>query len=88
MDDYDTDKVDEAVLALLHLTTFEDHGVVRAWKGQDWDALNRLYEKDLIGNPKNKAKSVILSNKGQKRSAELFAKLFGKDDYARSVGDD
>jgi hypothetical protein len=30
MDDYDTDKVDETVLALLHLTTFEDHGVVRA----------------------------------------------------------
>jgi hypothetical protein len=35
MADYDTDKIDEAVLALLHLTTFEDHGVVRSWKGHD-----------------------------------------------------
>ncbi len=30
---YDEDKVDEVVLALLHLNAFEHHGVVRAWKG-------------------------------------------------------
>jgi hypothetical protein len=35
----DTDKIDEAVLALLYLTC-HDHW--RAWKGFDWDALNRL----------------------------------------------
>src|SRR3954471_5238445 len=38
----DTDKIDDAVLALLFLT-LHDHW--RAWKGVDWDALNRLYEK-------------------------------------------
>ena len=38
----DTDKIDDAVLALLFLT-LRDHW--RAWKGFDWDALNRLYER-------------------------------------------
>jgi hypothetical protein len=55
--DYDTDKVDEAVLALLHLTRFGDKYGTRAWKGHDWDALDRLYEKGYIGDPKGKAKS-------------------------------
>jgi len=57
---------------------FEDHGVTRAWKGHDWDALNRLYERDLIHDPKNKAKSVVLTDAGKKLATELFAKLFGK----------
>lgn len=78
MDDYETDKVDDAVLALLQLTIFEDHGVPRAWKGHDWSALNRLHEKGFISNPKSKAKSVILTDEGRTRSGELFATLFGK----------
>jgi hypothetical protein len=73
MDDYDKDKIDEAVLALLHLTAFKDHGVVRSWKGHDWDALDRLHKSGPIGNPKSKAKSVILTDEGRKRSDELFA---------------
>lgn len=52
---YDTDKVDEAVLALLTLTTHqEDEFGARAWKGHDWDALNRLHEKGLLGTPSPK----------------------------------
>ena len=78
MDEYDTDKVDEAVLALLYLTMFEDNYGVRAWKGQDWDALNRLHEKGFISNPKSKAKSVALTDEGRKLAEELFEKLFGK----------
>jgi hypothetical protein len=35
----DTEKIDEAVLALLYLTLHEDF---RAWKSFDWDAMNRL----------------------------------------------
>ena len=57
----DTDKIDDAVLALLYLT-LHDHW--RAWKGFDWDALNRLYEKDLIDDPVNKAKSVVFTEEG------------------------
>lgn len=74
--EYDHDKVDELVLALLHLTTFDDGYGPRAWKGMDWEALNRLHEKGFIGNPKSKAKSVALSEEGAKRSEELFKKHF------------
>ncbi len=72
----DTDKIDDAVLALLYLTSFRDHGVTRAWKGQDWDAMNRLNEKGMISDPRGKARSVVLTEEGAKRSKELFHKEF------------
>jgi hypothetical protein len=50
--DIDTDKVEQAVLALLYLTL---HDGVRAWKGHDWDALDHLYRKGMIDNPVGKA---------------------------------
>jgi hypothetical protein len=31
--EYDTTKVGEIVLALLHFNAHTDHGVTRAWKG-------------------------------------------------------
>jgi len=73
-------KIDEAVLALLHLTSFTEGkgelAFTRAWKGHDWDALNRLHEQGLISDPKSKAKSVVMSDEGRQRSEELFQKLF------------
>jgi hypothetical protein len=33
------EKIDDMVLALLYLTTFEDKPRLRAWKGHDWNAL-------------------------------------------------
>jgi len=73
--EYDKDKVDEMVLALLYLTT-HDQGT-RAWKGLDWDAMDRLHDKGYIGNPKSKAKSVILTEEGERLSKEFFKKHFG-----------
>jgi predicted transcriptional regulator len=75
--EYDKDKVDEMVLALLSLTSFSDQYGTRAWKGMDWDAMDRLYEKGFISNPKGKAKSVVLTEEGKKLSEELFVKHFG-----------
>jgi hypothetical protein len=69
----DTDKIDEAVLALLHLTL---HDGARAWKGHDWDALDRVYRKGMIDNPVSKAKSVVLTDEGLAESERLFRKLF------------
>jgi uncharacterized protein DUF6429 len=77
---YDQAKIDDAVLALLHLTAFDDHSVTRAWKTFDWGALDRLHERGLIGDPKSKAKSVVLSEEGARLSAELFERLFGVTD--------
>ena len=51
----DTDKIDEAVLALLYLTL---HDGVRAWKSFDWEAMNRLYDNGFISNPVGTAKSI------------------------------
>jgi Domain of unknown function (DUF6429) len=69
----DTGKIDDAVLALLHLTLHED---CRAWKSFDWDTMNRLHEKGLISNPVGKAKSVVLTKRGVQESERLFQKLF------------
>jgi hypothetical protein len=38
----------------------------RAWKGFDWDVLNRLYEKGFIGDPVNKTKSAVFTDEGRK----------------------
>jgi hypothetical protein len=77
--EYDQDKVDEMVLALLSLTMFEeDQYGVRAWKGHDWVAMDRLHAKGYISDPKSKAKSVVVAVKGVQRCRELFEKHFEK----------
>jgi hypothetical protein len=38
--------------------------------------LNALHEKGYISNPATKAKSVVFTEEGEKRSKELFEKLF------------
>jgi hypothetical protein len=57
----DEEKVDEAVLALLYLTTFKDKPNWRAWKSHNWDSLDRLHQKGYISDPATKAKSVLLT---------------------------
>jgi hypothetical protein len=71
----DTDRIDDAVLALLYLG-LHDH--YRAWKGFDWDAMDRLHRKGMIENPVGKAKSVVFTDEGLQRSKELFEKMFKK----------
>ena len=75
-----TDKIDDAVLALLCLTSFTEgkgeFAFTRAWKGHDWEALNRLHQKCLISDPKSKAKSVALSKEGSQKAEALFQRLF------------
>ena len=72
----DEEKVDEAVLALLYLTSFKDEPYRRAWKSHDWDSLDRLHQKGYISNPATKAKSVVLTDEGANRSRDLFEKYF------------
>ncbi len=71
------EKIDEAVMALLYLNFHGDHGAVRAWKSFDWDAMDRLHKKGFISDPKSKAKSVVVTEDGQKAAQELFEKYFG-----------
>ncbi len=70
------DKIDDAVLALLHLTSSTEgkgeFAYTRAWKGHDWDAMIACTRRD----PKGKAKSVAFTPEGRRKSEELFRQLF------------
>lgn len=76
MDSIDYNTIDEVVLALMQLTLHDD---CRAWKGFDWDTLNRLHEKGLIANPRSGARSVVLTDEGLAESERLFAQYFASE---------
>lgn len=67
--DADDDKIDDAVLALLWLTL---HNECRAWKGMDWSALDRLYEKALIHNPARRVSQPVAVGQLGGRAAMLI----------------
>jgi Domain of unknown function (DUF6429) len=71
--DIDTDRIDAAVLALLLLGL---HDGSRVWKTFDWDAMNRLHDKGMIFDPVGKAKSVVLTEEGQREAERLFQEMF------------
>jgi len=74
--DIDGKKLEQVVLALLYLNSFEEGNGRRAWKGFPWSVMDQLHEKGYISNPATKNKSVWLSEEGEKLSKELFEKLF------------
>ena len=73
----DTDRIDQAVLALLHLGL---HNETRAWKSFDWDAMNRLHQRGYISNPVGQAKSIVFTEEGLRESERLLKELFGTPD--------
>lgn len=70
----DTDRTDQAVLALLYLGLHESS---RVWKSFDWDAMTRLHQQGFISDPVGKAKSVTLTEEGLRESERLLQILFG-----------
>lgn len=75
--DLAAEKLEQAVLALLYLNSFDDKsGGKRAWKAFPWNVMDRLHEKGYISDPANKNKSVWLSEEGARLSEELCEKLF------------
>jgi hypothetical protein len=83
---YDVAKLDEIVLALLHLNAVSDRGITRAWKSFDWDCLDRLYTTGMISDPKSKARSVVLTEEGARLAEELFRRHFGGGGEPPGVG--
>ncbi len=77
-DVYDVEKMEETALALLGLTMFQDGSHVRAWKGLDWDLLDRLCERGWIYDPKGKAKSLVFTEEGAAAASELRKKHFAR----------
>ena len=74
---YDKDKVDDFTLALLYLVMHnEDEYGARAWKGFNWETMNRLHSKGYIGDPVSKFKSVFVTPEGSIKAKELFNLYF------------
>jgi len=73
--DLDTDKLDDAALAILSLTL---HDRNRVWKGLDWAITDRLHAKGLIADPVGKAKSLALTDEGIARAEAVLAAVFAK----------
>jgi len=71
----DTDRIDQAVLALLALGR---HDGYRAWKSFDWQVMGRLHQKGYISDPVSKAKSVLFTEEGARESERLFQVLFAQ----------
>lgn len=72
-EDPEAERIDNAVLALLLLGL---HDRNRAWKGFDWDALDRLHRKGFIFDPVGKAKSVVFTPEGLEAAEGQYAALF------------
>jgi hypothetical protein len=72
----DDNKIDEAALALLYLGL---HDETRAWKGFDWQTMNRLHAKGYISDPRGKAKSVVFTEDGLEEARRLLIALFSSE---------
>ena len=73
--EYDDRLIEEAVLALLAAFS-SDKG--NAWKGFDFEVMDRLHEQGLISDPVNKNKSIWLTEEGLERGRQIAERLFGK----------
>lgn len=82
---YDQRKVEDAVLALMHLSAFEDTFGWSTWKTFPWAATDGPHDRGLISDPRSKAKSVALTEEGARLAAELFERLFAEDDSPGDV---
>lgn len=80
----DRAKIDAAVLGLLYLGL---HDGGRAWKGFDWQAMNRLHERGYITDPRGKAKSVVFTEEGMGRAKRLLEELFSKRAEPKAAAD-
>ena len=68
-EELDSDKLAEAALAILSLTL---HDGGRVWKGLDWDLMDLLRERGWILDPRSKAKSLVLTEDGERLAGEFL----------------
>jgi hypothetical protein len=73
--DIDTDRLAETALAILSLTL---HDGGRVWKGLDWELMGLLHDKGWIVNPASKAKSVVLTEEGERLAQQFLRRHFGR----------
>lgn len=85
----DWEKLAECALGILWLNAESDGYGTRVWKSMPWSVTDLLHEKGWISNPKSKAKSVVLSEEGERLAQEFLEKHFGAqegDEHETEVG--
>lgn len=78
----------ELTLLLMYLTKFEDgprfkdEALYHAWKGYDFNIINKLWDDELINQGKHppKSKSVYITQDGLEKAKELLVK-YGVTDW-------
>jgi hypothetical protein len=68
------EQISKLTLLLLYLTSWKEGEAQRAWKGYDFDVLNKLEEDGFIAQSKT-AKSVYLTEEGIKAAKKLEGAL-------------
>jgi hypothetical protein len=81
-DAIDEQKLAEAALAILGLTAHRFHTRTRVWKGMDWDLLAALHRRGWIEDPVGKAKSVALTDEGERLRREFLDRHFSSSPRA------
>ena len=76
MKEFDLDKIDAVAIALFYLNLHHP-SQNRAWKGIEWETLDRLHQKGWIDDPRGGAKSVYLTEEGLRQSEQQFWRYFG-----------
>jgi len=66
--DLDAEKLAEAALGILSLTLHD---------GRVWNLINILFEKGWICDPESKAKSILLTDEGERLARAFLLKRFG-----------
>lgn len=69
----------ELTLLLMYLSSFHEDGRIAsnldmAWKGYDFDIIDKLDEEDYIRQGSHRSKSVVITEEGIKLSQELLVK--------------
>jgi len=72
------EQIKELTLLLLYLTSWTEKELgadyQRAWKGYDFNVLNKLKDERLIGGSSYKSKSIYLTEDGIGKATELMEK--------------
>ena len=71
--EYDMKLIEDAVIDLMADYSSDDGN---AWKGYDFEIMNRLHEQGLISNPVNRNKSIWLMEEGLERGREIAGRMF------------
>lgn len=68
------EQIEDLTLLLLYLQSWKEYNSLRAWKGYDFNVLNKLNEKGLVDD-KHGNKSLYITEEGIERAKTIMAKI-------------